>query len=221
MENLRKRIKIRIVKNEKDIIKHISKPSYLSLKIFTNLTLNKPIYVGITVLEASKLATYSFHYHFLKNIFNDFKLLFTDTDSLCYKLCDKHPYENFYEHKEYFYLSNDSKDSKYFCNDNKKVLGKMKDEYGGNVIKEFIGLRSKMYLRHKMRGIKSKNCNLTTYASNKTSTSCFDDIIYIQENGIDTLPYGHEDIPKSKIYIYIYICFIYISSLIMIDREKM
>ena len=89
MENLRKRIKIRIVKNEKDIIKHISKPSYLSLKIFTNLTLNKPIYVGITVLEASKLAMYSFHYDFMKNIFNDFKLLFTDTDSLCYEMCDE------------------------------------------------------------------------------------------------------------------------------------
>ena len=55
------------------------------------------------------------------------------------------PYENFYEHKEYFDLSNYSKHSKYFCNDNKKVLGKLKDEYGGNVIKEFIELRSKTY----------------------------------------------------------------------------
>ena len=71
---------------------------------------------------------YSFHYDFMKNIFNDFKLLFTDTNSLCYEICDKNPYENFYEHKEYFYLSNYSKDSKYFCNDNKKVLRKMKDE---------------------------------------------------------------------------------------------
>ena len=71
---------------------------------------------------------YSFHYDFMKNIFNDFKLLFTDTNSLCYEICDENPYENFYEHKEYFYLSNDSKDSKYFCNDNKKVLRKMKDE---------------------------------------------------------------------------------------------
>ena len=42
-------------------------------------------------------------------------------------------------------LSNYSKNSKYFCNDNKKVLGKMKDEYGENLIKEFIALRSKTY----------------------------------------------------------------------------
>ena len=75
MENLRKRIKIRIVKNEKDIVKHISKPSYVSHKIFdkslvaihekkTCLTLKKPIYVGFTVLEISKLAMYVFHYDF-------------------------------------------------------------------------------------------------------------------------------------------------------------
>ena len=170
------------------------------------------------------------HYDFMKKIFNDFKLLFTDTDSLCYEIFDQNPYKKFYEHREYFDLSNYSKNGKYFCNDNKKVLGKMKDECGGNVNKEVIGLRSKMYsildtknneksthnghnsyikyeefgdsllsknaLRHRMRGIKSKNHNLITYESNKTSTSCFDDKRYIQENGIDTLLYGHKDIPK-------------------------
>ena len=109
------------------------------------LALNKPIYVGFTVSETTKLAIYDFHYDFMKNIFNDFKLLFPDTDSLCYEICNKNTYEKLYEHQEYFDLSNCSKDSKYFCNDDKKVLGKMKDEHGGNVIKEFIGLRSKMY----------------------------------------------------------------------------
>ena len=45
------------------------------------------------------------------------------------------------KNKEYFDLSNYSRNSKYFCNDNKKILSKMKDEYDGNVIKEFMGLR--------------------------------------------------------------------------------
>ena len=106
----------------------------------------------------------------------------------------------------------------------------MKDEYGGNIIKEFIGLRPKLYsildtknneksahkghnsyikyeefcdtlfnkkvLRYKMSGIKSKNHNLITYESNKTTTSCFDDKRYIQENGIETWPYRHKHIPK-------------------------
>ena len=236
MENLRTRIKIRIVENEKHIVKHISKPSYVSHKIFDknlvaihekkiSLTLNKPIYVGFTVLEINTLPIYAFHYEFMRKIFDDFKLFFTDTDSLCYEICNENPYEKFYEHREYFDLSNFPKNSKYFCNDNKKVLGKMKDEYGGKVIKEFIGLRSKMYStldtkineksthkrhnsyikyeefgdtlfnkkvhRHKMRGIKSKIHNLIYYESNKTTTSCFDDERYIQENGIDTLRYGH------------------------------
>ena len=139
MEHLRKIIKIGIVKNEKDIVKHISKPSYVSHRIFDKnlvtihekkicLTLNKLIYVGFTVLEISKLSMYAFHYDFMKKIFNDFKLLFTDTDSLCYEICNENPYEKFYEHREYFDLSNYSKKSKCFCDDNKEVLGKMKDE---------------------------------------------------------------------------------------------
>ena len=83
MEIFRKRIRIRIVKNEKDVAKHILKPSYVSHKIFDEkfvaihekkicLTLNKPIYVGFAVLEINKLAMHAFHYDFMKNIFNDF-----------------------------------------------------------------------------------------------------------------------------------------------------
>ena len=153
----------------------------------------------------------------MKKIFNDLKLLFTDTDSLCYEICDENPCEKFYEHRGNFHLSNYSKNSKYFCNNNKKVLGKIKDEYRGNAPRELIGLRSKMYsildtknkygefcdilfnkkvLRHKMGGIKSKNHNLVTYGSNKTSASCFDDKRYILNDGINTLLYGHKDIPK-------------------------
>ena len=65
MENLRKRIKIRVVKNSQDFIKSTSRPTFLNLKVFKNslaaihekeisLTLNKPIYVGFIVLETSK-----------------------------------------------------------------------------------------------------------------------------------------------------------------------
>ena len=50
-----------------------------------------------------------------------------------------------YQHKEIFDLSNYPKDSKYFCNDSKKVLGKMNNEYGAIPIDEYIVLRSKMY----------------------------------------------------------------------------
>ena len=154
-------------------------------------------------------------------------LLFTDTNSLCYE-CDEDPYEKIYKYKELFDLSNFPVNSKYYCSDNKKVVGKMKDEYGGKSIVEFVCIKSKMYsildesnnvkstnkghnafiefqefyntifkekiLRHKMRGIRSKNHNLGTYETNKRSISCFDDKRYILKNAINTLAYGHKDI---------------------------
>ena len=91
MENMRKRIKIRIVKNSQDFIKYTSRPTCVNWKVFENnlaaihekkisLTLNKPIYVGFTVLEISKWEMYNFHYNFMIRKFNT-KLLLTDTDS--------------------------------------------------------------------------------------------------------------------------------------------
>ena len=50
-----------------------------------------------------------------------------------------------YKHKERFDLSNFPVSSKYYCSENKNVVGKMKDEYGGKSIVKFAGLKSKMY----------------------------------------------------------------------------
>ena len=63
------------------------------------------------------------------------------------------------------------------------------DEFGDTLF-------NKKVLRNKMRGMKSKNLNLISYGSNKTSASYFDDKRYILNDGINTLPYGHKDIPK-------------------------
>ena len=94
MENLRKRI--RLVNNERDFLKHTSRPTNITHKIFDKnyaaiheikpiLTPNKPIYVGFTVLELSKWLMYGFHYNFIKKHF-DTKLLFTDIGSLTYEI---------------------------------------------------------------------------------------------------------------------------------------
>ena len=107
------------------------------------LTLNKPIYVGNTALELSKLAMYQFCYDEVKKKCKGV-LLFTDTDSLCIET-EEDFYEIMHEFKELFGLSNFRKDSKHYCDDNKKVPGKMKDEYGGTVIFEYAGTKSKMY----------------------------------------------------------------------------
>ena len=72
--------------------------------------------------------------------------MFTDTDSLVYEIkYVSDIYENIYLDRDLFDFSNYLRDSK-FCNDsNKKVIGKMKDELGGKIMSEFIGLKSKMY----------------------------------------------------------------------------
>ena len=141
MENMRKRIEIRIVKNAKDFIKYTSRPTCVNWKVFENnlaaiheikisLTLKKPIYVGFSILEITKWEMYSFYYNFMIRK-RKTRLLFTDRDTLSYELYEKTPYKKMYKYKELFDLSNIPVSSKYYCSDNKKVLGKMKDEYGG------------------------------------------------------------------------------------------
>ena len=114
------------------------------LLLFMKLMLNEPIYVGFTVLELCKWMMHDFHYKFIKKNFNA-ELLFTDTDSLTYEIKSENVYEEFFKWKDLFDFSNCSKDSKIFDDANKKVIGKMKDEYGGVIIDQFIGLKSKMY----------------------------------------------------------------------------
>ena len=78
------------------------------------------------------------------------ELLFTDTDSLTYEIKSENVYEEFFKWKDLFDFSNYSKDSKFFNETNKKVISKMKDEFGGLIQIEFVGLKSKMYSIKKM-----------------------------------------------------------------------
>ena len=81
MENLRKRISVNLVNNPKDYVKCISKPGFVSQKIFSKnfvaiheikpvLTLNKPVYVGFSILDLSKYLMYEFHYKYIRSKFN-------------------------------------------------------------------------------------------------------------------------------------------------------
>ena len=137
-----------LVNNETDFLRYTSKPTHVTHKIFdTNyaaiheikpvLMLNKPIYVGFTVLELSKWLMYDFHYNFIKKHF-DAELLFTDTDSLTYEIKSENVYEEFFKWKGLFDFSNYSKDSKFFDETKKKVIGKMKDESEGKIIKSLL-----------------------------------------------------------------------------------
>ena len=101
--------------------------------------------MGFSILDLSKYHMYNFHYGFIKSIYgSDFKLLFRDTDSLCYAITAEDFYRDMFGNKEQFDLS-DMKLEQFQNFEIKKVAGKFKDETQGIPICEFVGLRSKMY----------------------------------------------------------------------------
>ena len=156
MKSLRNRIDLELGNNEKDYLKSTSKPSHMLHKIFDSLVaicknklalkLNKLAYTGMCMLELSKVLIYEFHYDYVKNKYdNGSKLLFTDTDSSMYGIKSEDVYEDFSSDKEMFHFSSYSTKSKYYDDSSNWVIGKMKDKTGGVAIKEFVGLKPKMY----------------------------------------------------------------------------
>ena len=173
MENIRNRVNVKLVNTEEKFKKLVAKPNFKSRKIFnenlisvhmkkTNLTMNKPVYLGMCILELSKIIMFDFHYNYIKPKYGDkAKLLFTDTDSFLYEILT----EDFYKD-----ISGDVRDrfdtSDYPENHpsgiptgiNKKVLGMFKDEAAGKIIKEFVGLRAKLYSFIMEDGAENKRC---------------------------------------------------------------
>ena len=114
-------------------------------KYFTNfLLLNKPIHVGFCILDFSKLKVHNFHCDWKLKTFKDVKLLFRNTDSLVYEIKNGNVYDQCFKDKHLFDFSGYPKDSKYFDDSNKKLVGKMKGECNGVEKVEFVGLKSKM-----------------------------------------------------------------------------
>ena len=151
MEYFRKRISVKLINNANGYVKCISKRIFISQEIFSKnfvvihkikpvLILNKPIYARFSILDLSTLLMYEFHYKYIKRKF-DAKLLLTDIDSLVCEIKTEDVYEDFYEDKNLFNFSDYLK-SKFFDLINKNVIGKMKDEFKGKIISEFVGLKS-------------------------------------------------------------------------------
>lgn len=165
MENIEKRVNVKLLTHWDNRGKvlgaqdWIAKPEFHSLSIFsehlvaiqlrkTKLIYDKPIYLGFCILDISKTLMYEFHYNYMiKKFHNKIKLLYTDTDSLIYQIFT----DNFYEDikpdlLQYFDTSDYPENNIYgYPKINKKKLGFFKDENNGKVLKEFVGLRSKMY----------------------------------------------------------------------------
>lgn len=162
MENVRKRCEIKLI-NKWDgrygAKVKIAKPNFKKITIFnenlvaiemfkSEIKLNKPIPIGVCVLEISKLKMYDFHYNFMLREYEkeNCRVMYTDTDSFIYFLKDKDIYEVIKNHPDQFDTSDFPVNNQYNIDlQNKKVYGLMKDENNGHVMKKFVGLRAKMY----------------------------------------------------------------------------
>ena len=168
MENIRNRVNVKLVNTEEKLKKLIAKPNYKSSKIFsenlvsvhmkkTSLTMIKPVYLGMCILDLSKTIMYDFHYNYIIPKYGDkAKLLISDTDSLMYEIETEDFYKDISEDvKDRFDTSNypENHPSGIPTGINKKVLGMFKDEAAGKNIKEFVGLRAKLYSYKMYEGV--------------------------------------------------------------------
>ena len=157
MESLRKRIDVKLVSEQIQAERCIANPAFESFRIIneditmiktrmTKIRWMKPTYIVFCVLELSKLLMYEFHYDYiLKTYENKAKLLFTDTDSLCYELYTDDAYADMLRDEDRFDTSDYPVGHDNYSTENCKVIGKFKDECNSDPVVEFVGLRSKMY----------------------------------------------------------------------------
>ena len=178
MEDIRKRTNIELVSSRKEAEKLINKPNYTHRTIFsdkliafhmakTEIYMNKPRYIGMVILDTSKTLMYNFYYGFIKPKYGDkVRLLFTDTDSLMFLIETEDFYKDIAPHvHEWFDTSNFPKGNDSFLfhpsgiptGQNKMVIGMFKDEEGGKIITEFVGLRAKNY-SYVCDGEENKKC---------------------------------------------------------------
>ena len=161
MENVRNHKDIKLVTSDKRRKRLVSEPNYHSHKKFSNhlmaiemkktrVKMNKPLYLGMSILDISKTLMYKFWYDYFKPKYGDrAKLCYTDTDSFIIHIITKDFFEDIYNDVEkWFDTSNyDKKDKRPLpIGKNKKVPGLFKDELGGKIITEFVALRAKAYI---------------------------------------------------------------------------
>ena len=173
MENIRNRVDVRLVNDKRMAKKLAAKPNFKHCTIFdenlvaihmkkTKLVFDKPVYLGMCILDLSKTLMYDFHYNYMKTKYGTkAKLLFTDTDSLAYEIKT----EDFYKDiagdvAAKFDTSNfpQNHPSGIPTGLNKKVVGMFKDEAGGEIIEEFVGLWAKLYSYKMLHGNEEKKC---------------------------------------------------------------
>ena len=197
MENIENHVDIRLVSDKVLATKLASQPNFEKTTIFdenlvaihmkrTELLYNKPIYIGMCILDWSKILMYEFHYDYIKNKYGDnAELLQTDTDSLMYKIETEDFFEDIKNDLDRFDTS--TYPEKHICynENNKMVIGKFKDEAAGKHIEEYVGLRSKLY-SYIINGEANKKCKGISMSAIKNNIT-FEDYLDCYNNGNEHL----------------------------------
>ena len=170
MENIRIHRNIKSITNREAYLKVVMKPNLKFGSLFgSNLmgckmgkikvVMNKPVYLGQAILDLSKIVMYEFHYDYMKQKYPEgLTLCCTDTDSLIYNIETDDVYKDIAEDvKDRFDMCGYNSSRPLPVGLNKKVIGLMKDELGGEIMTEFITLRPKMYA-YKTGSTESKKC---------------------------------------------------------------
>ena len=158
MENIRKHRDIKIVTTDKKRNKLVLEPNYHTINYISEdlsiiemnkmkVKMNKPIYLGLSILDISKILMFEFWYDYMKPKYNDnVKLCYMDTDNFIMNIKTNDFYKDISNDVEKrFDTSNYEINRQLSTGKNKKVIGLMKDELGGKIITEFVTLRPKTY----------------------------------------------------------------------------
>ena len=171
MGNIRKHRNITLVNNEEEYLRNVMRPNFKSGTLLgpdligcemgkIKVVMNKPVYLGQAILDLSKMIMYEFHYDYMKRKYRDedLTLWYMDTDSLIYSIKTEDLYKDIADDVEArFDTSGYVPDRPLPVGLNKKVIGLMKDELGGKIMREFVSLRPKMY-SYKVGNSEPKKC---------------------------------------------------------------
>ena len=156
-ESKRRRMKIELTRDARRTLTIVSKFEFEKFKVFgenmaalssrpRKIYWDTPTIVGATILDLVKYYLYQFHYGTMQSSF-DCQLLYSDTDSLLYRINCEDLYRELKESNvlDQFDFSNYPEDHELYSEENKRVVLKFKDEFAGDYIKEFICLKPKLY----------------------------------------------------------------------------
>ena len=186
MENVRNRVSIELVKDAERAAKLVNKPNFEELKIFdefliavkmrkTKVWMNKPVYVGMSILDLSKTLMFSFQYEYVKKKWEKVEVLYSDTDSLVLNIETDDFFKDISGDVVEWFDTNDFPEDHPavleglpIVKENKKKIGLMKDECGGKILTEWVALRPKLYSFLTESGEKQKAKGLKKSIKNKS-----------------------------------------------------